>query len=148
MVLVNLDDVRAVAAAQQHLATVATTRADGTIQASLVNAGMLQHPVRDQAVVGFVTYGPAKLAHLRARPAVTLSWRSGWQWAAVEGGAELAGPDDPLAGMDANGLRQLLRDVFRAAGGTHDDWAVYDRVMAEQRRVAVLVTPKRVYGNA
>jgi hypothetical protein len=41
----------------------------------------------------------------------------------------------------------LLREIFTAAGGTHDDWDTYDRVMAEERRVAVLVTPERVYGS-
>lgn len=148
MVAVNLDDVSAMAAAQQYLATVATTRADGTVQASLVNAGILQHPLRTTTVVGFVAHGRAKLSHLRSRPAVTLLWRSGWQWATVEGRAELAGPTDPLPGVDGDRLRQLLRDVFRAAGGRHDDWATYDRVMAEQQRVAVLVTPHRIYGNA
>ncbi|MCW2656001.1 MAG: pyridoxamine 5-phosphate oxidase, partial [Jatrophihabitans sp.] len=40
-----------------------------------------------------------------------------------------------------------LREVFTAAGGTHDDWDEYDRVMAEQGRTAVFVEPTRVYGN-
>ena len=44
--------------------------------------------------------------------------------------------------------RVLLRDIYTAAGGTHDDWDEYDRVMADERRVAVLVTPERTYGNA
>jgi hypothetical protein len=44
-------------------------------------------------------------------------------------------------------LRALLREVFRAAGGVHDDWDTYDRVMAEERRAAVLITPRRVYSN-
>jgi hypothetical protein len=42
----------------------------------------------------------------------------------------------------------LLRDIFTAAGGTHDDWDTYDRVMATERRVAVLVEPERVYGTS
>jgi hypothetical protein len=29
----------------------------------------------------------------------------------------------------------------------HEDWAEYDRVMAAERRVAVLVTPQRIYQN-
>jgi hypothetical protein len=41
----------------------------------------------------------------------------------------------------------LLRDVFRAAGGTHDDWDAYDRAMADERRAAVLITPTRTYTN-
>jgi hypothetical protein len=67
---------------------------------------------------------------------------------AAEGTAELAGPDDDLPGIDPERVRMLLRDVFTAAGGTHDDWPTYDRVMAEERRAAVLITPVRVYSNA
>jgi hypothetical protein len=66
---------------------------------------------------------------------------------AVEGPVDLAGPDDRLNGLGADGIPQLLRDVFGAAGGTHDDWDEYDRVMAAERRVAVLVHPERVYSN-
>jgi len=47
--------------------------------------------------------------------------------------------------VDAEGLRLLLRAVFTAAGGTHDDWDAYDTVMAQERRTAVLLTPERVY---
>jgi hypothetical protein len=61
----------------------------------------------------------------------------------VDGDSELAGPDD----TDPEALRLLLRAVFRSAGGTHDDWDTYDRVMREEGRVAVLVTPRKVYGN-
>ena len=48
---------------------------------------------------------------------------------------------------DADQLRLMLRAVFTAAGGTHDNWDEYDRVMAEQRRTVVLVAPSRVYSN-
>ena len=98
--------------------------------------------------MGFVTYGKVKLANLRARPQLAVTFRNGWQWGTVEGTAELAGPDDArpwLAGAEQ--LRLLLREVFTAAGGTHDDWDEYDRVMAEQRRTVVLVAPSRVYSN-
>ena len=40
-----------------------------------------------------------------------------------------------------------LHEIFTAAGGTHDDWDTYDRVMREERRTAVLVTPTRTYSN-
>ena len=73
--------------------------------------------------------------------------RAGWNWAAAEGPVELAGPADPLSGIDAEGLRILLRDVFTAAGGSHNDWAAYDRVMAQEGRAVVLLTPDRVYSN-
>ena len=145
--MTTLDEFGALAARERGLVVVSTLRADGTIQSSVVNAGVLPHPRTGVPVLGFVTYGPVKLAHLRARPQVTVSARSGWSWATVEGTATLVGPDDPVPGIDAEGLRLLLREVFTAAGGTHDDWAEYDRVMAEQRRTAVLTEPTRVYGT-
>ena len=123
------------------LAIVSTLRADHTIQASLVNTGI----VGDR--LAFVTYGRVKLANLRARPQVTVAFRDGWKYATVEGTAELTGPDDPRPGVDAEALRLLLREIFAAAGGTHDDWDEYDRVMREQGRTAVLVTPTRIYGS-
>jgi PPOX class probable F420-dependent enzyme len=145
----HLEDVAAMVRQEHGLAVVATARADGTIQWSVVNAGVLRHPATGRPVVGFVTYGPVKLANLRARSQVTLAFRHGWQWLAVEGRAELAGPDDaPTWPVESDRLRLLLREVFTAAGGTHDDWDEYDRVMAEQRRTAVLVAPDRVYGPA
>jgi hypothetical protein len=73
--------------------------------------------------------------------------RAGWQWVAVEGAAQLIGPDDPHPEVDDDRLRVLLRDIFAAAGGTHDDWATYDRVMREERRTAVLVMPTRLYSS-
>ena len=125
-----------------------TLRGDGSIQASVVNAGVLRHPRRDEQVVGLVARGGArKLQHLRADPRATIVVRAGWQWTAVEGTAELIGPDDPHPDLDGDQLRALLQDVFRAAGGTHDDWDTYDRVMAEERRTAVLLTPRRTYSN-
>lgn len=64
------------------------------------------------------------------------------------GRAELAGPDDRQPWLaDAEQLRLLLRAVFAPAGGHHDDWAGYDRAMAEQRRTVVLVAPARIYRN-
>jgi PPOX class probable F420-dependent enzyme len=143
----TLDAFAALAARDHGLVVVSTLRADGTIQASLVNAGVLPHPRTGVSVVGFVTYGPVKLANLRARPQVTVTTRAGWEWTTVEGTATLIGPDDPFDGIDAERLRLLLREVFQAAGGSHDDWAEYDRVMVEQHRTAVLLDPSRIYSN-
>ncbi|XVV16347.1 TIGR03618 family F420-dependent PPOX class oxidoreductase [Actinoplanes sp. CA-131856] len=128
--------------ADSGLAVVSTLRADQSIQSSLVNTGIIQ---RGEPVLAFVTYGKVKLANLRARPQLTVTFRDGWQWAAVEGRAELTGPDDPPS--DPEALRLLLREIFTSAGGTHDDWDEYDRVMRDQRRTAVLIKPSRVYAN-
>jgi PPOX class probable F420-dependent enzyme len=144
----DLDPIRRIVPREHGLASVSVVRADGTPHSSLVNAGVLDHPRTGRPVVGYVTYGPVKLRNLRARPATSILWRTGWQWAGVEGPSELIGPDDPADGIDAEGLRLLLRAVFSGAGGTHDDWDAYDSVMRAERRVAVLVEPTRVYGSA
>jgi hypothetical protein len=41
----------------------------------------------------------------------------------------------------------LLRAIFIAAGGQHDNWDEFDAVMVRERRLAVLVDPLRVYSN-
>ncbi|MGZ4671456.1 MAG: pyridoxamine 5'-phosphate oxidase, partial [Ilumatobacteraceae bacterium] len=91
--------------------------------------------------------GSIKLRNIRARPHIALTFRSGWTWATVEGAAEVIGPDDPHPQIDAERLRLLLREVFTAAGGEHDDWDAYDRTMLEQGRAAVFVAPSRIYSN-
>ncbi len=143
----TLRDAVDVARQDRFLAVVSTLRSDDTIQSSVVNAGVLNHPVSGSEVVGFVTYGRAKLANLRSRPQVSVTFRAGWTWATVEGWAELIGPDDRHPDIDAEALRLLLREVFRAAGGEHDDWDAYDRTMVEQGRTVVLVDVARIYSN-
>jgi PPOX class probable F420-dependent enzyme len=145
--MTTLRDAWSLSRDDHGLVVVSTLRADATIQASVVNAGVIDHPSTGAPILAFVTYGKVKLANLRERPQLTATFRSGWAWATVEGSAELAGPADPQPWLDAERLRLLLREIFTAAGGSHDDWAEYDRVMAEQRRTAVLVTPTRVYSN-
>lgn len=143
----QLSDLTALSAPEHGLVVVATSRADGSIQSSLVNAGPVAHPVTGDEVLAYVTYGRTKLANLRARPWTTITARLGWQWAAVEGTVEIAGPDDPLPGVDPAAIPGLLRDIFVAAGGSHDDWDEYDATMVRERRAAVFVTPTRVYSN-
>jgi PPOX class probable F420-dependent enzyme len=145
---VDLTEIDRIGAGDRYLAVVATTRTDGSVQASVVNAATVAHPVSHAPVVAFVTYGRHKLSNLRARPRATAVFRSGWEWVAVEGTCEIVGPDDALAGFDPSRLPELIRDIFRAAGGTHDDWATFDRAMVEERRAAVLIHPQRVYSNA
>lgn len=144
---VDLAHFARLAGAEAGLCVVATLRPDRTILSSLVNAGAMPHPVTGAEVVAFVARGDArKVAYLRADPTISITARSGWDWATVEGAAELLGPDEPTP-TSGDAFMVLLRDVFTAAGGTHDDWDEYDRTMADERRVAVLVTPRRAYTN-
>ena len=169
--MADIEDFRRLIAGDHGLVVVSTLRDDGTIASSVVNAGVLPHPGTGQAVVGMVLIGGTrkldrlrkrpyanvvgmvaiggtrKLANWRERPYANVVIRSGWQWAAVEGRVDLAGPDDPMEGIDAERLRLLLREIFTAAGGTHDDFDTYDAVMRAERRTAVFVHPDRVYAN-
>jgi PPOX class probable F420-dependent enzyme len=136
------------ASVDHGLCVFTTLRGDGSAQASVINAGVLSHPLTDVPVVGLVAIGGArKLRNLRADPRTTITARAGWQWATVEGSAQLIGPDDPHPEVDDERLRVLLREIFTAAGGTHDDWATYDRVMRQERRTAVFISPTRIYTN-
>ena len=144
----TLAEFAQLAGADHNFCVIATTREDGTVQASVVSAGVMRHPAGDaDAVVCVAVGGSRKLANLRVRPATTVVASSAGSWITVEGPAELIGPDDPRPDVDPERLRQLLRDAFRAAGGTHDDWDTYDRVMAEERRTLIVVSPTRVYSN-
>lgn len=146
--MADLDFVRKLALAEHGLATIAVARADATVHASVVNAGVIDDPVSGRPSVGFVARGGTrKLDLLRVRRNATITFRRGWEWVSVQGPARLIGPDDPDPDFDPAGLPQLLRDVFLAATGTHDDWAEYDRVMAAERRCAVFVETARIIGN-
>jgi hypothetical protein len=147
--MTDLDSFAALAARDHGLCVVSVLRDDSSISSSVVNAGVLDHPLTGERVAGLVSQGDARrLGYLRARARATLTARAGWEWASAEGPVQLIGPDDPVPGIDAEALRILLRDIFKAAGGSHDDWDTYDAVMAREHRTAVLVSPQRVYSNA
>ena len=144
----DLELVRRVAGADHNWAVIATGRRDGSVQATIVTAGVMAHPLGGQPTVAFVARGgTVKLRNLRRDPRATIIFRAGREWVTVEGAVSLIGPDDLPAGFQASAVPQLLRDVFTAAGGTHDNWPEYDRVMAEERRTAVFVDMDRVYSN-
>ena len=66
--MTTLRDAVALAAPDNGLAVISTVRADATVQASLVNVGLMAHPATGEPALGFTTYGKVKLANLRARP--------------------------------------------------------------------------------
>jgi len=145
-----LETFRSLLAAETGLATVTTLRSDGRPLSSVVNAGVIDHPVSGRSVVAFVARGDsARLVHVRRDPRINILVRRDWQWSAIEGVAALFGPDDPdpLLDADGAGYQRLSREIFRVAGGEHDDWDEYDRVMREERRCCVLVDIRRAYSN-
>ncbi|HUD39336.1 MAG TPA: pyridoxamine 5'-phosphate oxidase [Streptosporangiaceae bacterium] len=146
--MAELADFEALVAGDHGLAVMTVLSRDGQLRPSVVNVGVLDHPISGARVVGAVIHGRArKLVDLRERPDISVVLRVGWQWAGVNGRAEIIGPDDPAPGIGPERLRLLLREVFAAAGGAHDDFDEYDRVMADDRRAAVLIAPERVFAN-
>jgi hypothetical protein len=114
----DLSPFEALVPLDHGLTVVVTRRADHTPHATVVNAGVLPHPVTGDPTVALVAAGGTrKLAHLRADPTATVVLRAGWQWTTVEGSAQLIGPDDPHPDVDDERLRLLLREIFTAASG-------------------------------
>lgn len=146
--MINLTPFADLIPLDHGLCVVVTRRPDHTPQSTVVNTGIIKSPLDNTDVVAFAAAGRSlKLANLRADPIISIVARAGWQWAAVEGTATLIGPDDPHPSVDSEALRQLLRQIFTAAGGTHDNWDTYDQTMRDERRTAVLIAPTRTYSN-
>lgn len=144
----DLNGVQELGASESGLCVVSMSREDGSSHATVVNGGVLSHPLGGHEVVGFVVRGSArKLQHLRRDGRCAVTFRRSWRWIGIEGPAEVIGPDDPNPQLDDQAVAALLRDVFLAAGGSHDDWDEYDRVMLEERRAAVLIRPERLLGG-
>ena len=124
-----------------HMAVFSTFRRNGAAQLSVVTSG------RYGEGVAFTTTGDrAKHRNLTRDPRCTLlvshdEWRP---FLVLEGNATVLSEDT----TPAEELRVAFRDVFRAASGKeHPNWEEYDRVMVEDRRVIVIVTPEHVYGT-
>lgn len=127
---------------RHHWGVVTTYQANGAMQASIVVSGAYQGHAAFVAVYG----KSAKVRNLRRDPRCTvLAVQNDWSsWATVEGEAQLF----DYTNTEAEEVRQLLREVFRACGDKdHPDWDEYDRAMREQEAVVVLVRPQRVYGH-
>jgi hypothetical protein len=143
-----LEDVTQFLASETGLATISTTQMDGRVLSSIANCGVIQNPLTGADCVALVSTGrAARLDHVRRGSEVTIAVRRGWNWLAVTGKADLIGPSDPASGIDAEALRLLLREIYEAAGGKHDDFDEYDRQMIKDGRTAVLVDPARIIGN-
>ena len=147
MTSTDLTHVQRLLGIELGLGVVSVSRPDGSVASSFVNCGLFPHPVTNETTVAFVVRENAyKTRRLRRDPRLTVTVTARGEWQSIEGTAALIGPRDPSPRSSID-VPTLLRDIFRAAGGTHDDWDEYDRVMAAEQRLAVLVTPTRVYGN-
>ena len=144
----SIDDVQRFLGQETGLATVSTIQKDGRILSSVVNCGVLPHPITQELCVAFVSAGnAARLKHIERGSEVTVAIRREWKWVSVSGEADLFGPKYLPENFDPEQLRILLRDVFISAGGVHDDFEEYDKVMASDKRVVVCVEIEQIRGN-
>lgn len=144
--MTDLADVERLAAEDHHLGVLTIARPDGSVQASVVSAGIIPDPVDGSPGVGLVAGGGTeKLRLLRDSRQATIVFKSGFQWMSVSGPVRLVGPDDRLD-LDL-GVPETIRSVFRAAGGDHEDWDEFDRVMTTERRCAVFIRADRIVSN-
>ena len=136
----TLDDLDALLA-QDSVVVFTTFRRDGMPQQSLVTVGKMD------GGLAFTTRSVnAKARNLARDPrcAIMLVSPDRRAFAVLDGSAEVQGAHN----TDAEALRLRLREVYRtAAGREHPDWDEYDRAMAEQERVAVLLRPDRIAGQ-
>ena len=124
---------------QNQVATFTTYRRDGRPQMSLVTVG------RVGDALAFTTHRlSAKYANLQRDPRCALMVMSPdlRNYAVLDGDARIVGGCD----ADPETVRLTLRDVYRAAARKeHLDWEEYDRVLRDDGRVAILLTPSRMY---
>ena len=129
-------------AVHHHQGVLTTFRRNGSAQMSIVTCGAY-----GDGVAFTTTEERAKLHNLRRNPNCSLlisadDWRP---FVVLEGQARVLSPGV----TDAAELRDVLREVYRAAAGQeHSDWAEYDAAMVADRRSAIIVVPAHIYGTA
>lgn len=132
--------------------TVFASAAGGRVPASLINAGLIEHPASGAPAMAHVAYGDSRrVARLAEAPQCSITVHDGRKWLTTEGSAQLVfGPWDKRAvrnELDEETYAELLRKVYRAAGGgEHPDWPEFDRAMRAEGRVVVLADVDRLYG--
>ena len=126
---------------QNNVVVFTTYRRDGMPQQSLVTVGKI-----DNSLVFTTRSRNAKAFNLTRDPRCALMIISSDRrtFAVLDGIAEVSTPTN----TDPEELRQILQGIYRAAAGKeHPDWAEYDKVMIEQKRIAISLKPTRIIGH-
>lgn len=129
--------------AESRLGVLATIKRSGLPQLSPVMP--FYDPAAGTLSVS-MTEGRAKTANLRRDPraAVEVTAPDGWAWATAEGPVTLTGPGDDPHSAEV----EALVAYYRTAAGEHPDWDEYRATMVADRRVLMVMTVERVYGES
>jgi PPOX class probable F420-dependent enzyme len=136
----NIDDLTPLLA-QNQVVNFSTYRRDGRQQMSLVTVGRV-----GDALAFTTRQRNAKYSNLLRDPRCAMMVMSPdlRVYAVLDGDAQVVGPHN----TDTDVLRTTLREVYRvSAGKEHPNWDEYDAVMVEQKRVAILLAPTRMYAH-
>jgi PPOX class probable F420-dependent enzyme len=119
--------------AAKHRWVLATTRADGRPQLSLVTGG-----VTEQGILAISTYPErAKAKNVRRNAAVSvlvMGDEFNSAWCQIDGAARV---------LDMPEAAEGLVEYYRCISGEHPDWDEYRRAMAEQGKSVILIEPTR-----
>ena len=117
----------------KHRWALATTRADGRPQLSLVSGAMI---ASGELVIS--TYPErAKTANVRNRPeasVMVMGAEFNDAWIQIDGIARV---------VDVADAGDLFVEYYRAISGEHPDWAEYRQAMADQGKCLIVVEPTR-----
>jgi PPOX class probable F420-dependent enzyme len=117
----------------KHRWVLATTRADGRPQMSLVTGGVLS-----SGEFAVATYPErVKAGNIRRNPQVSVAVMGDEfndAWLQIDGEARVV--DLPEAG-------DALVGYYRAISGEHPDWDEYRQAMADQGKCAIVIEPTR-----
>ncbi|MFI6173276.1 pyridoxamine 5'-phosphate oxidase [Nocardia sp. NPDC051052] len=130
--------------------------AEGRVPTSVINAGLIEHPVSGAPSMAHVAYGDSRrVARLAVTQQASLTVHHDRKWLTTEGRTQLVfGPWDdrfatnnPDLRLDDDRYAELMRTIYRkAGGGEHPDWTQYDAAMRKEQRVVVLVDLELLYG--
>ena len=116
-----------------HRWVLATTRADGRPQMSLVTGGMVA-----DGRLSISTYPErAKARNARCNPLVSVAVMGeefNDAWVQIDGEADVV--DMPEAG-------DAFVEYYRCISGEHPDWDEYRQAMADQGKCMIMITPTR-----
>ncbi|MEL6894145.1 MAG: PPOX class F420-dependent oxidoreductase [Actinomycetota bacterium] len=126
--------------ADRHRWILATTRADGRPQMSLVSGGMIS-----DGRLAVSTYPMrAKAKNARRDPHVSVAVMGeefNDAWVQIDGDATVldaeAGGDEGVDALDA------FVEYYRSISGEHPDWGEYRQAMLDQGKSIILVEPTR-----